>query len=61
MAKLKLLVHSGSRVLGIYKKSDLKVPRLPIFGNFAAQGSNVQNTTVFNVFQTQSTRVHEPP
>ena len=60
MAKLKLLVHSGSRVLSIYKKLDLKVCQLIIFRHFAAQKSNVQNTTVFNVFQLQSTPVHEP-
>ena len=61
MDKLELLVHSGSRVLSIYKKLDLKVTQLPIFRHFAAHRSNAQNTTVFNVFQPQSTRVHEPP
>ena len=60
MAKLKLLVHSGSKVLSIYKKSDLKVLQLPIFRHFAARSSDAQNTPVFNVFRPQSTRVHEP-
>ena len=60
IAKLKLLVHSGSKVLSIYKKSDLKVLQLPIFRHFAARSSDAQNTSVFNVFRPQSTRVHEP-